>query len=362
MKKSLIDWLMESSGPIIRYKILKEIVKSTDLRKAEEELLNDDVVRYWFLKMPTQIDFNMFHGSFDTNFENFMGKLVSMGLHAGIEIVDKKTKPYRVWFENELDKSPDRSFKILDPKPSFRPFYLTIVASLLAMAGYVYEPAIQRVLELRLVALKKMSSKKDYNLYIPWDPPHKEPALAKGRPLVNPSLYEYGSSQFPSIHDINGFSTFEDSKEIDDVINYIMTPEYHKITPGYGIVFVPPKHYYSMGWDVMLPGFIRDFNELDNFDLGMLVQRAYLMSHFKKARKSDWLNKAFKHLQSFRNNCGTYSFPKNYLKESSGYWVTGSHMGLGEDRRKRNWIEIESTFWMLKLQQLIDNKKLNDFI
>ena len=42
-----------------------------------------------------------------------------------------------------------------------------------------------------------------------------------------------------------------------------------------------------------------------------------------------------------------------YIKE--GYYLySGSHMGLAENRRKRGWVEVESTFRMLRLKQLAD--------
>lgn len=59
-----------------------------------------------------------------------------------------------------------------------------------------------------------------------------------------------------------------------------------------------------------------------------------------------------RHLEGFETDQGTYIFPKRYLTDnkSTGYWVHGSRMGLGENRRHRQWREIESTFWMLAIQ------------
>ena len=44
--------------------------------------------------------------------------------------------------------------------------------------------------------------------------------------------------------------------------------------------------------------------------------------------------------------------PAAHLREAEGYYVSGHHMGLGENRRRRAWREIESTFRMLTIHRL----------
>jgi hypothetical protein len=58
------------------------------------------------------------------------------------------------------------------------------------------------------------------------------------------------------------------------------------------------------------------------------------------------------YLESYCTNNGTYIFPRSHLQERAiGYWVTGAYMGLEENRRKNMAIELESTFWMLKIKK-----------
>jgi len=37
--------------------------------------------------------------------------------------------------------------------------------------------------------------------------------------------------------------------------------------------------------------------------------------------------------------------------KGKGYWILGAYMGLGENRRRRVWGELESTFWMMKIKK-----------
>ncbi len=54
---------------------------------------------------------------------------------------------------------------------------------------------------------------------------------------------------------------------------------------------------------------------------------------------------------TYRTARGTYAFPGRMIRVgASGYWVTGAYMGLGENRRNRLMLEMESTFRMLRIR------------
>jgi hypothetical protein len=77
-----------------------------------------------------------------------------------------------------------------------------------------------------------------------------------------------------------------------------------------------------------------------------------LMAHFPAARASAWFRNCQEHLEGFRTERRTYCFPANYLVEREGYYVSGSHMGLGESPRNQAVREKESTFRMLRIKRL----------
>ncbi len=78
------------------------------------------------------------------------------------------------------------------------------------------------------------------------------------------------------------------------------------------------------------------------------------MGQFPVARNHPWFVDSLNHLHGFQTESGTYLFPRSYLQEkTSGYWIAGARMGLGENRRKGLALELESTFWMAKLMAAV---------
>jgi hypothetical protein len=61
--------------------------------------------------------------------------------------------------------------------------------------------------------------------------------------------------------------------------------------------------------------------------------------------------KELKELLSYQMDDGYLIFDKSLIMETKNTNIlyNGSHMGLGEDRRKPEYRRIESTFWMLKI-------------
>jgi hypothetical protein len=105
-----------------------------------------------------------------------------------------------------------------------------------------------------------------------------------------------------------------------------------------------------MGWNVWLPGY--DRIHTSDFKMACLVQRLALMSPFPTARSSECFVNNVQHLEDYRTDDGTYVFPELYVQEKrNSYFVTGAHMGLGENRRQKLGYEIESSFWILKIRR-----------
>jgi hypothetical protein len=85
---------------------------------------------------------------------------------------------------------------------------------------------------------------------------------------------------------------------------------------------------------------------MDNADAPKLLFFAEYISLYAPARKTKWFADLLDHLKRYKKDGGTYEFPKKWLKESLGYAVGGHHVSFGENRRKKNWAEVESTFYM----------------
>lgn len=39
------------------------------------------------------------------------------------------------------------------------------------------------------------------------------------------------------------------------------------------------------------------------------------------------------------------------MEQTDGFFIFGKHMGVGEDRKNSDWLEIESTYWMERILQ-----------
>lgn len=67
-----------------------------------------------------------------------------------------------------------------------------------------------------------------------------------------------------------------------------------------------------------------------------------------------------KALLNTKDNKGFYSFEPSLLKEhKDGYQIySGAHMRLGEDKKKKGYLTIESTFTMLKILSNLYKKNI----
>lgn len=357
-RSELIHWLMESGGPVIRYRTASELSRDMggyDHGKLLAELLDSKPVKLWLsrcqpIAMPKQYKYAYYtiHGSKEIFFENVVPKLVQLGLHAGMSVFHEATAPFLQRLKEDVDRPYEDPFTI---------FYLTLLAAFLAMAGYEAEETVRTFLNIRLKALYEFTRQRDYDIYAD---PSNYPSVPKFYRvnIVKPKLYQNNVIVLPWIYDIYGFSAVYErnctrsKKEIDEIIRYILTPDYQRFPDGYGNIVFSKSRALAMGWSVHLPGFLGFSGSQTDFIWRSFVQRVELMASFPFAREHSWFEKSIKHLESFRIKKGTYVFPKHYITESrSGYWVSGQRMGLGENRRKKTTYELESTFWMLKIKE-----------
>ena len=76
------------------------------------------------------------------------------------------------------------------------------------------------------------------------------------------------------------------------------------------------------------------------------VKRKGFITAIPPYEKTKWYGDLLQILKTYRTDAGRYAFPAHWLKEQQGYAVMGRHLSFGENRRKKNWREIESTFYM----------------
>ena len=368
----LVLWLMQNGGPVIQYRTATELAGDLDVDVAplEQKLLESKDVNFWLDKLISYevrieqtkkrvINSSFMHGSRDFNIEVVLPKLAQLGLHAGMNVLDERTDSWLQVLEQALEASYDDIYA--DDKRFLSQVYLhydnqIVVGASLALAGY-YDSVVQTHLNRRLNSIYETVKAGTYDIY-------EEPSKYDIHPgewgdhILKWQLYHDGDIKLPFVHDVFGFAIMYRrtndmviTDKIDTVIRWILRPEHQRLCYNFGYIRAPHGLGKSVGWKVDLPGY-------EGFDLRFdpidLLIRCWMMAHFKPARNHQWFTNCIKHLESFVTNKGTYIFPSRYITErgNRGYWVFGARMGLGENRRRRVWRELESTFWMLKIKSV----------
>jgi hypothetical protein len=372
---SLAEWLMQQGGPVVRYRTAVELLdmpSGSEVDRLSDDLLHFRLVQTWLERLnigdllKNDLEQNQLtestlwklawvvHSSKNTALENVLGKLLELGLRAGLVEFDRRMQPFDQFF----------SLKIESGKGVLQSAWFSLGSSIFAggllRAGYQPSDALCAYLNNHLRAIHRIAGDRVYDIFASESELVGLPKAWIGKPIIKPEIME--RYHLPWIHDMNllafypmDLRTVEAQTMIDDIVAYILDPRFQSLHNGYGYAWIKEKHTcYGWGWSPHLPGFF-GFGAEKGIYASTQVQRVELMAHFRAAWQSPWFKLALEHLEQFRTDQGSYRFPAEYLREQpdGGYYVTGAYMGLGENRRNRQWIEIESTFRMLKIKRLI---------
>ena len=353
---ALTDWLMEKGGPAVRYRTATELLDDTapfDEAQLARDLLASPRVNLWLERLQPDTDFGALHGSKPTAYENAMGKLTQLGCRAGMAPFDRRTKASRAWLAENLHQTS---------LPGWYVFRRMLVCAFLSCAGYHSDDALGKQISHRIDVLYDFCRKMNHDIYVDRSDYPDIPKAFRKKPLVDPQLHAGGEAVYPSIYDIHAIANVpggmrDDStcRKIETIIEYVLHPDYQALRDGYGTMRAGKRRYYAIGWSIHLAGYYGMGAEDMRSPIaspGYFVPRLVLMSQFPTAGSHRWYRESVAHLETFRTESGTYLFPRKYLPErQSGYWVSGYYNALEENRRSKRAIEIESTFWMLRIKQ-----------
>ncbi|MGY5871593.1 MAG: hypothetical protein RTV72_05050 [Candidatus Thorarchaeota archaeon] len=345
----LAHWLLRNAGPSIRFRTLVDILNEQDVGivgRALNEMLESPEVVKWLEHLTPNLDFNSIHSSRIDAFENVMGKLVQLGLRAGLQPFDSKTLPFRVWLSENVETTPQKPHVV---------FLRTIVASFLAYAGYGSTKPVNAQMIDRLESLYEFAKDPDFSSFFVDKSEFKGVPKDSEYGLVNPELYPDQRFMLPWVHDIRGLASCEnimDSKEyrykLDKIIELVLSEEYQNMPWSYGLAKYGSR-YYVLGWAVHLPGYSTNPEEREFAELLLTLE---FMAKFSVARKSNWFRNSLMYLKTFETDSGTYIFPRGWLPEKKvGYWVGGNRMMFDKRKGFPNAIECESTFHVLWIKQ-----------
>jgi len=329
------EWLLNTAAPVIRYRTLTELMHETN-----HVLLQDALTAVLALPQTQQrlsllsnLDFNNTHGANSTCLENVLPMLGDLGLHYGMEVFNNATK-------NIADISATVLGDDYDKLVAY-PFLLRSKFPIAELLDFTIA---------RINTIYDFTRHMDFDIYDDIAGYKSVPKTFQDRPIIKPSIAPgWDEIKLPLIYDIVAMATAyklvstEIQAKIDNIIEYVISPKYDIVEPMYGIICTAPRKYKAMGWDCKKP-----FNDNQCYSNPNL-QRLLLYANFPTAVKSAWFQNAIDYLTQYKTAAGTYIFPKEYLIEKDCNWVLGTRMSLAENRRKKQWAEMESTFYMLKL-------------
>lgn len=330
------EWLIENAAPVICYRTLAELMDVSDTKLLQRNIaavlsLPQTQKRLALLK---NLDFSRIHGSNSTYLENVLPMLSDFGLHYEIDA-----------FRQVADScmaSTKLSYELLS-------YYDRIIACPFLLRSKIPHIGLLDFAIERIHTIHDFTKHMNFDIYDDIKDYKGVPKSFQNRPLIKPALAYGDKCKLPLIYDIAAMAEVYHGvppgvqEKIDNIINYVLSPEYDIVECMYGILSAGQRKYYAMGWDCKKP-----FNDNQGYSNPNL-HRLLLYSHFPTAVKSMWFQNAMDYLMQYRTQNGTFIFPKAYLPETDSNWILGSHMSLMENRRQKQWIEIESTFYMLKV-------------
>jgi hypothetical protein len=183
--ESILEWLYENAGPIIRLRLIRDFGIDPSAEMATlEEVLELPETQFWLenLKISKRV-----HDGHCDRLENIAGKLHELGLTGRLDVFD----PYMDNWKDELAASKDA-------KTYFSGYTRAMLCACFWLLGYRHKDLI-KVANQRLDVLHDFCKINDYDIYLPENYFGDLPKQRAGKPLVNPELYPNGTVRLPSI-------------------------------------------------------------------------------------------------------------------------------------------------------------------
>lgn len=346
----LNQWLIENGGPSVHL-----LLNEGDVLQHTKKLMGIDKVK----KVVEYLDgFNteardrktlehLVHFYKESCIENFFPILMHYGFKAGMKPIDDRIDPLRKVFNYFIDSEYH---------------WLYFGYSLMThqcFFGFGYEfKEVMDSFRQRIRKLHKNAVDKVYDIYTDGEGLPKIPKAFEGRRCIKFEMNPFdcqAERPLPTIYDLRAMSYWgnvaKDSniKIINDIVDYILTPQFQDIPAGYGLVWTRKRErYHACGWSPTLPYFIE---RSDNDDERRFLLYMETMSRFPKAKKSDWYKNGLKRLDQYKTCDGTYIFPDEILrmKLAPEAFLSESNMSLKATEKRTKYREVFSTVIMHQL-------------
>jgi len=314
---SIIDQLYDQADIIIRQKIKNEFLNDK-VKYSDDTIKSNNQIDYW----KGVFSGGEVHGSKDSTFENSIAKLLDFGFNNSYN-----------FFHDQYKKYLDEEFWV-DDKSFNSQLIKTVIYPYMIRAGYQDNPRIVHYFMARIETIERTISKYGFDIFTKADQSTK--VVFK---------IDIENEWLPTIYDLYAFSYYQtDDAQLRDriskIVNYLLDDRFQCIPQKAYIFDKSNRRYYAAG---------NVYHACFRNDRMLLMMQ--LLSNVDNIKNNNRFQKELGKLAEYKTDEGFYELDKNLIKEKNNvnYIYSGSHMGLGENRRSKNWCKIESTYWMLKI-------------
>lgn len=350
------QWLLDIGGPSIHL-LLNRIHQVKSDQELYSKLLKIEKVKETYdyldgfnteLRDKKTLE-HLIHYYKPSSVENFFPLLMDYGFSTDYIALDEKMKSFRDIFSSlRCDTS------------LFYYAYSLMVHQHFFKAGLIYKEVINSMIE-RINKLHYVSTHKIYNIYDESGNLPKIPTAFSDRKAVKKDLNPFdrlAKTPLPTIYDLHALAHFPlkyktpiIEKKINDIISYILQPEFQKLPSGYGVIYsYSVKRYHACGWSPTLPNYL-DYPRPKNFTQHKILPVMEIMSKFKVAHNSTWFTGNLSFLDHYKTKKGTFSFPQEFLryKYQDQAFLNDSIMTTTRNVRKEVLLEVISTIKMYEI-------------
>ena len=334
----LESWMLEQGGPAIRLRIYGRRHKN----ESEKEIQNAVSMLLELSEVNSTLDLlnafrvqsrdkktieHLVHYYKDTCIDNFFSRLLDLGFRAGIPVFDEKIQPVAALFSDLLSGDQDYCY-----------YYSLMLHRFFFMAGYASQD-VMKSMEQRMNAVHKSAKERIFDIYQDGSSLPKVPGQWLDRGIIKDALNPFSreaKSPLPTIYDISALAYFPEEHKnssirdrIDDIVEYVLDPEFQKIPEYYGLLWNRSRRiYHACGWGPALPLY-ENYDRPGHIGGNSVLNYLKLMSNFTAAHQSKWFVNGMNFVRQFRTDRGTYIFPKEFLDgKSAGLGSMSDMMGM----------------------------------
>lgn len=365
------DWLFARAGPVIRYRVAREVLGEPDdsplVRGVREQIARSDTARYWLAQIAEDGSLPMIHHG-GISAENTLGVLTALGMDEQEEQVGRAANwllHVGVWpafdaFAQAHEAPGPAKAPTEERAPSARMFWTWFNAAV--ALGFVArsrrgspDAVVRKLVEVFLEELSRFAlSVERLDVHVPQADNSPRPSAYARYQVLRNEVFQGGMCLLPTLYHLNAFAASpwiagdERLREhLGAILDYVFSNEYQALPDALGVCRLDRRRMYVHGWKIALvPQYFEDKGQSLSYRLRLLE----LLAGVRALDRYEWCRQELRKLEEQRTREGVWNFGSAWLRRSKGsYWITGAYPNL-EDGRGKDVPAVEATFRMVKLK------------